>query len=530
VYESLLTLHPSTLDWMPMLATHWQISDDRMTYRFRIDPNARWADAQPVVAQDVVASWDFMMDKGLQDPSNILVYEKFRRPVAESKYIVRVESTQLNWRNFLYFAASLTILPAHVLKDVDGARYLKEYNFKLMPGSGAYVVNEADIAKGQSVTIRRRNDYWAANHRRNIGVNNFDEIRQVVVRDNNLAFEMFKRGDLDEYFVGISRQWVEELNFDRVQRGMIQKRKIFNDAPSGLAGLAFNTRRQPWDDIRIRQALAHLMNRDLLIEKIFFREYVPQHSYHGGIYANPDNPTMPYDPRRALELLGQSGWKDRDPQGRLVRAGRPLSIELLYSNKEQETWLTIYQEDLRKVGIGLNLRLVTPETFFTLVMQRRFDVAYIGWGGLVFPNPETMWHSRLADVPNNNNLTGFKNARVDSLLPAYDREFDQQKRIAIIQEIDGILANAHHYALTWDAPFHRIAYWSKFGHPEGYLTRVGDQADITTLWWRDPQKEAELARAMRDSSVKLAVGTTDVRYWQEYARRQPSPVAPATDR
>jgi microcin C transport system substrate-binding protein len=530
VYETLLTLHPTTLDWMPVLATHWQVSPDRMTYRFRLDPNARWSDGQPVVADDVVASYDFVMDKGLQDPSNEIVFSKFKRPVAESKYIVRVESTQLNWRNFLYFAGSLSILPAHVLKNVDGARYLKEYNFKLITGSGPYVVNEADIAKGKGVTIRRRNDYWAANSRRNIGLNNFDEIREIVVRDNNLAFEMFKRGDLDLYFVGISRQWVEELNFDRVQQGLIQKRKIYNDAPSGTAGLAFNTRRQPWDDTRVRQALAHLLNRDLLIEKLFFKEYAPQNTYFGGAYANPSNPKMPYDPKRALELLQEAGWKPGGPQGRLVRGGQPLAMELLYSDKQSEPWLTIFQEDLRKVGIGLNLRLVTPETFFSLVMQRRFDVAYMAWGGLVFPNPETMWASSLADVPNNNNLTGFKDQRVDALLPVYDREFDQQKRVGIIREIDGILANAHHYALGWDAPFHRIAYWNKFGYPESYLTRFGDQGDIVSMWWRDPEKERQVAQGMRDSSVKFAVGETDVTYWPEYAKRQgdgqvPSPTA-----
>jgi microcin C transport system substrate-binding protein len=530
VYETLLTLHPTTLAWMPVLATHWQVSPDRMTYRFRLDPNARWSDGQPVVADDVVASYDFVMDKGLQDPSNEIVFSKFKRPVAESKYIVRVESTQLNWRNFLYFAGSLSILPAHVLKNVDGARYLKEYNFKLITGSGPYVVNEADIAKGKGVTIRRRNDYWAANYRRNIGLNNFDEIREIVVRDNNLAFEMFKRGDLDLYFVGISRQWVEELNFDRVQQGLIQKRKIYNDSPSGTAGLAFNTRRQPWDDIRIRQALAHLMNRDLLIEKLFFKEYVPQNTYFGGAYANPSNPKMPYDPKRALELLQEAGWKPGGPQGRLVRGGQGLTMELLYSDKQSEPWLTIYQEDLRKVGVGLNLRLVTPETFFSLVMQRNFDVAYMAWGGLVFPNPETMWASSLADVPNNNNLTGFKDQRVDALLPVYDREFDQQKRVGIIREIDGILANAHHYALGWDAPFHRIAYWNKFGHPESYLTRVGDQGDIVSMWWRDQEKERQVAQGMRDSSLKLAAGETEVNYWREFAKREgeaqvPSPTA-----
>ena len=109
VFESLLTIHPTTLEWMPQVATHWQVSSDRMTYRYRIDPNARWSDGQPVVADDVVATWMFMMDKGLQDPSAQLVFEKFDKPVAESKYIVSVKSKVLNWRNFLYFSGGAAL-------------------------------------------------------------------------------------------------------------------------------------------------------------------------------------------------------------------------------------------------------------------------------------------------------------------------------------------------------------------------------------------------------------------------------------
>jgi microcin C transport system substrate-binding protein len=523
VYETLLTLHPTTLEWMPALATHWQVSDDQMTFRYRINPNARYSDGQPVVAQDVVATWNFVMDEGLQDPSNRLVFGKFERPVAESKYIVRVRSRDLNWRNFLYFSGSMYVLPAHVLAKVNGATYLKEYNYKLLPGSGAYSVNEADIVKGQSVSIRRRNDYWAEKHRRNVGVYNFDEVREIVVRDTNLSFEMFKRGDLDYFYFPApsARQWVEETDFDNVQRGLIQKRKIFNDTPRGFSGIALNTRREPWNDVRVRQAFAHLLNRDLLIQKIFFNEYVALNTYHpGSIYENPDNPKMTFDPNRAMALFREAGWAERDAQGRLVKGGRPLTVEVLYATQDHEPFLTIYQEDLRRVGIGLNLRLVTPETMFQLVSQRQFDTVVIGWGGLLFPNPETMFHSNLADVPNNNNLTGFKSTRVDTLLAAYDREFDAAKRAAIIREIDGIVANEHHYVLRWDAPFVRVAFWNKFGHPESYFTRIGDYTEPPTLWWIDPQKEQRLAEAMGNSSIKLPVGETENRFWEAYAARQ----------
>jgi microcin C transport system substrate-binding protein len=163
---------------------------------------------------------------------------------------------------------------------------------------------------------------------------------------------------------------------------------------------------------------------------------------------------------------------------------------------------------------------------FQLLMQRNFEVAVMAWGGLLFPNPETSVSSKLADVPNNNNITGFKNARVDALLPAYDREFDPAKRAGIIREIDGIMANEHHYALEWSAPFQRIGYWNRFGHPESYLTRIGDYTDLPTLWWVDPQKEQRLQEAMKNNS-SLPVGPTEIRYWPEYAERTKNiPTAP----
>ena len=515
VYEALLSLHPTTLEYIPALATHWQVSEDKLTFRYRLDPNARWSDGEPVVADDVVATWSFLMDPGLQDPMGSVVWSKFEKPVAESKYIVRVTCAQENWRNFLYFSASMPIFPSHILKDVNGETYVKEYNFKLLPGTGSYVVNEEDVQKGQSIRLRRRPGYWGESQRRNIGTGNFDVVEEVVVRDQNLAFEMFKRGDLDFFYINRSRVWVEEMNFDRVQRGLIQKRRVFNQNPQGIQGFAFNMRRPPYDDLRVRKALTALYNRELMIEKLFYNQYIPQNSYYAGsVYENPNNPKNPYDPQEALRLLAEAGWTGHDNQGRLVRDGKPFEIELLYADENSETYLTVFQEDLRKVGIGLSLRLVTPETLFSLVMERRFDLVSMAWGGLVFPNPETSYLSSLADVDNTNNIAGVKNARIDELCKAYDVMFDMKDRIEAIQEIDGILANMYPYILAWTAPFQRITYWNKFGHPEGYLTRTGDYRDVVSLFWIDPEKRDQLEAAMKDDSIQLPVGETEVHPWE----------------
>ena len=84
---------------------------------------------------------------------------------------------------------------------------------------------------------------------------------------------------------------------------------------------------------------------------------------------------------------------------------------------------------------------------------------------------------------------------------------------------------SYHYILGWDGPFQRIAYWNKFGQPPGYLTRFGDYRDAPTLWWVDPQKDADLKRAMADNSVKLPVGDTEEHYWTRFAEREKAAAA-----
>jgi ABC-type transport system substrate-binding protein len=244
------------------------------------------------------------------------------------------------------------------------------------------------------------------------------------------------------------------------------------------------------------------------------------------VYENKNNPKNEYDPQKALALLGEAGWNARDGQGRLVKNGQPLAVELLYASQGAERWLTVYQNDLKKVGITLNLRLVSFETQVSLMYERKFDLLDTGWVVPAFPDPDTEYRSSLADVPNSNNVTGFKDPKVDALLDQYNKEFDFKKRVAMIQQLDGILANAYEYVLEWDAPFTRLAYSYRLGQPEAYFTRIGEYYDMLSLWWVDPVKEQELNRAMADASVKLPVGQTDVHYWEEYDRRHAVAVAP----
>ena len=135
-----------------------------------------------------------------------------------------------------------------------------------------------------------------------------------------------------------------------------------------------------------------------------------------------------------------------------------------------------------------------------------------------FPDPESLYRSDLADVKNSYNYTGFKDKRADEILTAYNQEFDQQKRVALIRELDGIVANLYPSILEWQAPFDRIAYQNKFGHPESYFPRIGDHYEMMKYWWIDPDLERRHAEAEKNPTIKMDVGPLEVRYWEEYAK------------
>ena len=137
--------------------------------------------------------------------------------------------------------------------------------------------------------------------------------------------------------------------------------------------------------------------------------------------------------------------------------------------------------------------------------------------GSTFPNPEANWLSSMADQKNTNNITGFKNKRADEIIAAYNKSFDQNERVKLLQEFDGIFTNEHHWIMEWTAPYQRVVYWNKFGQPPGIITNTGDSRDIPSVWWIDAEKQQKLQQAMSNASMQLGQGASDDKYWLEHA-------------
>src|SRR5262249_16319911 len=153
-----------------------------------------------------------------------------------------------------------------------------------------------------------------------------------------------------------SKRWVSEMDFEAVTKGWILKRKVFNHKPKGIQGIAFNIRKPPFDDVRVREAFAHMLNREEMLPKLFYNEYDYVDSFEpGGIYENPTNPKVRYSPEKAEELLDAAGWKqvNRNTDGWLVKDGVVFELTLFYASKAFERVLTLLQENLKEIGIKL---------------------------------------------------------------------------------------------------------------------------------------------------------------------------------
>ena len=171
---------------------------------------------------------------------------------------------------------------------------------------------------------------------------------------------------------------MEDTNFDNFQRGLISKAKVFNNYPQGVQGFAFNTRQRALGRYSRSQGYgACFWIGSFIIQKLFYNEYSADNSYFPGTRRTKIRiiRRIYYDPEQAAEAAGR-GRLERPRLAGPADEKWPAAANrvALRRPSNREPHLTIYQEDLRKVGITLNLRLVTFETHFKLIEQRQFDM------------------------------------------------------------------------------------------------------------------------------------------------------------
>ncbi|WFU37523.1 extracellular solute-binding protein [Bradyrhizobium sp. CB82] len=499
-----------------LLAKTVDTDKDRTYVTFHLDPRARFSDGAPVLADDVLFSWQLLRDHGR--PNHRQYYAKVARAEAPDPLTVRFDLAGANDRELPLILGLMPILPRH---SVDVATF-EETTMTAPIGSGPYRIT--NVKPGTSVTLTRNPDYWGRDLPVNRGLYNFDEIRLDYYREANGQFEAFKRGLYDFRVETEPLRWHDAYDFPAVKTGEVIRDTIKPGVPQPSEFLVFNTRRPMFADIRVRQALTLLFDFELVNRSYFFNLYSRVAGYFAGselsAYGRPadareqqllkpyvaqirpdimdgsyrlpvtdgsgrDRTTL----RAALKLLSEAGY---DLDGTVLRnraTKAPFTFEILVTTRDQERIALAFARDLKRAGIEPTVRSVDPVQFDQRRLGYEFDMIQNRWDQSLSPGNEQSfyWGSAAADNPGTRNYMGAKDPAVDAMIAALLEARDHTDFVSAVRALDRALIAGFYTIPLFNVSEQWIARWNRIERPSA----TASSGYLPETWWQkadDPSK------------------------------------------
>lgn len=497
-----------------LVAQSVRLATDRSFMDIRINPKARFSDGVPVTSRDVVFSLNMMKNKS--HPSYRIFYKPVEKAVALGMYEVRFYFADAEQRELPLMVASLPILPKHYFKNRD----FDKTTLEPMIGSGPYIVSK--VVPGRSLSLTRDTNYWAQNIGSQRGRFNFDEIRFDVYRDDVVALEAIKSGQVDFYEEYIARNFATAYDIPAVRRGDLLKLRIEHKIPRGMQAFMFNMRKFKFSDARVREAISLTLDYEWMNKRLFYDAYTRSESFFPNTafdadglpsaaekallapfkndvpkrvyttdFATPKTDGTGYARAhliRAQKLLDDAGWIMKDGVRVHKDTGEALTIEFLMRQRTFERVVGIMRKNLERLGIASTFRYVDDSQYQKRVDMRDFDIVSIWWNqGLHYPGNEqyAFWHSSQADVKGSQNLGGVKNKAVDALVERIARAHSLADLTPAGRALDRVLLWEHYVIPHWNLNAWRIIHWDKFGKP-----KVQPAYNIgVDGWWMKPLSE-----------------------------------------
>ena len=463
---ALIRVNPTTQELLPGLAKSWELAEDKKHYTFHLRQGLLWSDGAPFTADDVVFTFNALFDARYPNryKQQFIVDGKPLKVSKIDDYTVAFETGGL-YAPFVYDLAGVEIIPKHKLETfyTDG-RLLEQWTLKTaltepkeIVGMGAFRINT--FRTGERIVYEPNPYYWRIDtDGKRLPYMNY--LIYKFVPDANTMLMLFSTGEVDAPASAIGPaniSWLEvaakKYNLTLHARGPDSSIAFiwFNMKPGKdeKGDYYVNPEKLKWfTDKRFRQAILYGTDREGMIRAQYLGKGQQLDSIISPANAkwyNPNTKKYRYDPLKAKMLFKEMGfWYNTDGKLR-DRDGNPIEIEFLITEgRGQAPFLTIFQENMKELGIDLKITFLDFSTLLARTESFEYEATSIGFTGGGDPSggkaiyksdgafhlwnpdqvkPETEWE-----------------ARIDELFRKQEREFDEQKRIAIFYEIQEIIS------------------------------------------------------------------------------------------
>jgi len=509
--------HPDVEGLIPGVAQSWAVSTERKTVYVKIHPDARWTDDVPITADDALFAFFFYLSDYIQAPfttnyfknefSNITKYDDLTFSVTVTRLKPDMATIVL-W---------MPPVPQHFYKEL-GEDYPERYQWRYAPHAGPYYLQESDIDMGVRLVLRRKENWWAEDHRYYRYRFNPDRISLTVIRDTAKRYESFRRGDLDLYELRTAELWYDETSDTEadVANGYLHKSTFYNQYPRTSWGLWMNSSRPLLDNVDVRLGIQYAINWDVVLRSYFRGDLERLKRQNQGYpeFEHPDLPPRPFDIDKAVAHFGSAGFTERGPDGILVNEqGQRLSFTLSTHYERFSDVFTILKEEAIKAGLEFRIEMMDGAAGFRKALEKQHDMYFVGFvqsPGL-YPELSQHMHSKYAYdqafledgsinpdrkvIAQGNNLEVIADYELDQLIDQYIASEDREEMRDLAFQIQQIHYDHASYSPGFVEPFYRTGYWRWVRWPEGFNSKTTVMARELFVHWIDEEMKGETLEA-----------------------------------
>lgn len=434
VFAGLMTTNVA-LEMIPQIAVDQpSISDDGLVWTYTLRDNVRFHDGEPLTASDVAFTYSIFSHPDYTGPRSG-DFLTLASVVALDDRTVQFTLTEPDAR----FATRMTygILPQHILGDIPVADLGDYTAFNIDRPIGAGPFKFVSWTQGQNIVLEANEDYFD-------GRPYLDRVTFRFASDLNALVLLMERGEI-HHFEGVPAGEMAGL-------AAVPHVNMHSTLALRYDFLGYNLRNPLFQDKRVRQALTHAIDRELIVETVMEGHAEVAHAPVSPLSwaYNDDVPRFDYNPERALELLAEAGWA-RDSNGHLRKNGERFSFEILSNdgNTVRRDLGVIVQQQLGEIGIEVTPRQMEWGAFLERILSPNFDfdATILAWSLGLDPDPSAIWHTR--EIEQGLNNVGYSNPAVDAIADSNIVIVDQAERAAALAEAWALIAEDQPYTFMW---------------------------------------------------------------------------------